>query len=466
MTDLADSLHLRDLASRMSFSWRGGEASESDRYLRNILDVIPAAIYATDSTGLLTYYNGAAAALWGHHPELGTSVYCGSWKLYWPDGRAMAHAECPMAVTLREKRPIRGLDAIAERPDGTRVPFLPYPTPLFDDAGNLIGAVNMLVDISDRERAAAQAQYLASIVESSEDAIVSKDLDGIIKSWNRGAEQLFGYTAEEIVGKPVTVLIPEDRIDEEPAILDRVHRGERVEPYETVRRRKDGSLIDVMLTVSPLKDAGGRIVGASKIARDITDRKRAQERQELIVNEMRHRIKNSLATIQAIATQTLNEHAEERDAFIARLHALDSAHDLLTSEIWEKAQLEAIVTRVLQPFQGGHGERITIGGSAEVWFDSTTSVIVAMVIHELATNAIKHGALSNGSGHVTVGWERQRQPDRVTLVWRESGGPPVQPPSQKGFGSHLIERALASQAGATKLDFHPQGVVCTLEVAL
>jgi PAS domain S-box-containing protein len=244
----------------------------------------------------------------------------------------MAHHQCPMAVALREKREIRGVEAMAERPDGSFVQFMPYPTPLFDSTGVLIGAVNMLVDISDRKRADIHAQQLASIVETSNDAIVSKDLNGIITSWNGGAERLFGYTAAEVLGKPVTLLIPPDRHSEEPEILERIRRGKRVDHYETVRRRKDGGLLDISLSVSPLKDADGKIVGASKIARDITERKRAHERQKLVVSEMKHRMKNSLATIQAIATQTLNQHAEERDAFIARLHALDRAHDLLTSE--------------------------------------------------------------------------------------------------------------------------------------
>ena len=241
-------------------------------------------------------------------------------------------------------------------------------------------------------------------------------------------------------------------------------RGERVDHYDTVRRRKDGSLIDISLTVSPLKDADGRIVGASKIARDITERKRAQEQQKLLVNEMKHRIKNSLATVQAIATQTLNQHAKERDAFIARLHALGNAHDLLTSETWDTASLHAIVTQALKPFQEQHHERIAVEGPANVWLDSTKSVIVAMVVHELATNAIKYGALSNGSGRVSVAWKQHSQPNLVKLVWQESGGPKVSPPKQKGFGSHLIERAFGGQLGSAQLVFSPQGLSCTLEV--
>ena len=224
-----------------------------DIQLENLIRALPAAIYTTDAAGRITFYNEAAAELWGCRPELGKSEFCGSWKLYWPDGRPMPHGQCPMALALKEQREVRGMEAVAERPDGTLVHFAPYPTPLYDASGTLIGAVNMLIDISDRKRADMHAQRLASIVESSDDAIVSKDLNGIITSWNGGAERLFGYKPDEVIGKPITILIPADRIDEEPEIIERVRRGERVDNYDTVRRRKDGSLIDISLTVSPLK---------------------------------------------------------------------------------------------------------------------------------------------------------------------------------------------------------------------
>jgi len=147
----------------------------------------------------------------------------------------------------------------------------------------------------ERKQAEEATHRLATIVESSDDAIVSKNLDGIILTWNRGAERIFGYTAKEVVGKPVTVLMPPERFDEEPGILARLRRGERIEHYETVRRRKDGTLIDVSLTVSPVKDASGRIIGASKIARDITEKKRA----EAALRESERRLQELLAAIPA-----------------------------------------------------------------------------------------------------------------------------------------------------------------------
>jgi PAS domain S-box-containing protein len=148
--------------------------------------------------------------------------------------------------------------------------------PDHDARGNVVGCIGSLLDVTDRRRADYATRQLASIIESSDDAIVSKDLNGIVISWNAGAERVFGYSAEEMIGKPITIVIPEDRQDEEPEILRRLRNGERVDHFETVRRRKDGSLIDISLTISPVKDTEGHIIGASKIARDITDRRQAQ----------------------------------------------------------------------------------------------------------------------------------------------------------------------------------------------
>src|SRR5256885_698965 len=241
-----------------------------------MIDALPAAIYTTDAEGRLTHFNPAAVEFSGRTPELTTDQWCVSWKLYYPDGRPMPHEECPMAIALKEGRIIQGAEAIAERPDGTRRWFTPYPTPIRDGQGRIIGGINMLLDITDRKRAENAMAHFAAIVASSDDAIISKNLDGIIQSWNKSAEHMFGYTAEEAVGKHITLIVPEDRRDEEKNILARLGRGEKIEHFETVRRRKDGSTLDISLTISPVKDSAGRVIGASKVARDITHLKQIE----------------------------------------------------------------------------------------------------------------------------------------------------------------------------------------------
>ena len=195
------------------------------------------AIYTTDAAGKITYYNQAAADFAGRRPKLGSDDWCVSGRLFWPDGTPMPHAECPMAVTLREGRPIRGQEAVAERPDGTRVPFMPYPTPLFDGAGRLMGAVNLLMDITDQKRAQAEARTTRALLEERVDhrtqaladttdrlkeneetfrllvqsvtdyAIFMLDPDGHVANWNPGAERIKGYTRAEIVGRAFFMLL-------------------------------------------------------------------------------------------------------------------------------------------------------------------------------------------------------------------------------------------------------------------
>lgn len=329
---------------------------------------------------------------------------------------------------------------------------------------------NAQIEVVQRGRAEQDARRLAAIIESSEDAIISKNLDGIITSWNSGAERLFGYTAAEAIGRPVSMLIPPERIEEEPGIIARIRRGERIEHYDTVRRRKDGGQIDISLTVSPIKDDDGTIIGASKIARDVTQRKHAEQRQQLLVGEVKHRIKNLLATVQAIARQTLKgAPAEERDAFIARLMALANAQDLLTLERWNRAAVHEVVNRALRPFEAKHNARFLAKGPEEVWVDAQRASLLTMALHELATNAVKYGALSNGYGVVSLTWEARGAQDgaqSVHLTWRELGGPLVMPPERKGFGSFLIERALQGGGGGAKLDFNPNGLICSLDVSL
>lgn len=289
---------------------RAARRRERERGYREVLDALPAALYTTDAVGRITYCNQAAVDLAGRRPELGKDEWCVSWRLYWPDGTPMPHDQCPMAVALKEGRSVRGEEAILERPDGTRVAFLPYPTPLRDTSGTLLGALNLLVDITDRKAAESARAYLAAIVDSSDDAIISKDLNGIVTSWNRGAEAIFGYSVAEMIGRSTTVLFPPDRLYEEDEILARLRRGEKIDHFETVRRRKDGRKIDVSLTISPILDGAGRIIGASKIARDITEKKRA----EAALRDLNENLERRVAErTQELAEAIERERAQARE---------------------------------------------------------------------------------------------------------------------------------------------------------
>ncbi len=228
------------------------------------------------------------------------------------------------------------------------------------------------------------------------------------------------------------MLIPENRHNEEPEIISRI-RARRAGRsfYETVRRHKDGRLIDISLTISPVRDRQKwpKVVGASKVARDISDRKKAEETKDLLLHEIKHRVKNTLGTVQAIASQTFRKAPpEERDAFGARLRAMAEAHDLLTNQDWGQVAVTDIVTRAIAPFDP---KRFSLRGD-DASLSSAKALLLAMAVHELATNAVKYGALSNNDGRVII-IEWKGGAGRLAFHWRESGGPPVTPPTHKRF---------------------------------
>lgn len=268
------------------------DLGEAELQLHQLLEAVPAGAYTCDAQGRITYFNRQAAEMWGREPNLNEPAerYCGSSKLFSGDGSPLAHDHCAMATVLTNGRECRGKEVIIERPDGTRVTALAHAAPIRDKSGAVIGAVNILLNIDDRKEAETAQRLLAAIVESSDDAIIAKTLEGRILSWNAGAERLFGYAAEEVIGSPITVIIPPERWGEEAAILSRLRRGERIDHFETVRVTKQGRLLDISLTISPIRDSLGRILAASKVARDITARKNADEALVVVRDELAARL--------------------------------------------------------------------------------------------------------------------------------------------------------------------------------
>jgi PAS domain S-box-containing protein len=317
---------------------------ESERHMRELLEGLPAAVYTTDAKGRITFFNKACIAMAGRTPRIGDE-WCVTWRLYTADGAPLPHDQCPMAVALQEDRPIRGVEAIAERPDGTFVPFVPYPTPLHDSEGKLIGAINMLVDI--------------------------------------------------------------------------------------------------------------------------TERKGAENRQKTLIDELNHRVKNTLATVQSLAMQTARHSPTLEDftnRYEKRLLGLARAHDLLTKRSWEDAPLDFLAQEVLGAVAANSDQRVRIQGPS-VALNPRAALALTMALNELATNATKHGALSSGSGTVSLVWELREAKGRteLDLLWKEADGPTVQAPTRRGFGTRLMERSIEGDlSGEFDLVFDPKGLSCRI----
>jgi PAS domain S-box-containing protein len=315
--------------------------------------------------------------------------------------------------------------------------------------------------------------WLAAIIDGSSDAIISKDLDGIIQSWNQGASRLFGYAPEEVIGKSITILIPEDRLNEEPRILAEIQRGRRILPFETQRLRKDGELVDISLTISPIHNAQGNIVGASKIARDITERRIAQEQQRLLMGEMRHRVKNLFALASAIVTIS-SRSAGSLDQVVGmiqdRLQALARAHELTMTDAGEameappQTNLLALIEAILAPYSAGN--RIIVEGP-QLLLGGRSVTHIALLLHELATNAAKYGSLSVTEGQLAVRIETDGAV--VRLRWEESSTPKAGGEGQaaldgEGFGTRLEKGIAATLKASIDRDWRPDGLIVSILV--
>ncbi|WP_235777094.1 PAS domain S-box protein [Rhizobium mesoamericanum] len=320
---------------------------------------------------------------------------------------------------------------------------------------------------------ASSANWLAAIVENCNDAIISKTLEGIITSWNRAAERLFGFSSAEAIGRPITIVIPIDRLHEEDDILRKVRRGERVDYYETVRQRKDGGLIDIALTVSPVRNAEGSIIGASKIARDISERRRERERQVILLREMSHRIKNLFAMINALIN--VSERSAENTKELAsdlrnRVFSLARAQQLtlpdpsgpISEEI--STTLFSLLEAIFAAHQETGRDRIEIRG-VDIPIQGTALNSLALLLHEFSTNAVKYGALSTSDGRISI--ETASNGDELRLTWSETGGTPIMASPGNGFGTQL-EQAIVEGAlrGSIARDWRPDGLQIHLSVPI
>jgi two-component sensor histidine kinase len=262
----------------------------------------------------------------------------------------------------------------------------------------------------------------------------------------------------------VTILIPPERQHEEPAILERIRRGERIEHYETVRMRKHGSRVEISLTVSPVKNAEGKIVGASKIARDITEQKGSQAQIAILAREAEHRAKNVLATVQAIVHLTQSDTPGGlKHAIEGRIQALANVHSLFVQSRWTGAELHTLVMQELSPYCEDRETRARIDGPNLV-LEPDAAQTIAVTLHELATNAAKYGALSVPGGRVQVEWSCA--PDRrLVLRWAETGGPRVKPPTRHGFGTRVMEGMIRGQLkGEMRFDWRAEGLACEIAI--
>ncbi|MBN9068035.1 MAG: PAS domain S-box protein [Rhizobiales bacterium] len=301
-----------------------------------------------------------------------------------------------------------------------------------------------VVHARDFDDADADAR-LAAIVDSSFDAIIGKDLNSVITSWNGAAERLFGYSAEETIGRSVLMLIPERLHGEEDEIIAKIRRGESVPPFETIRRRKDGRDIFVSLTISPIRNRAGQIIGASKIARDISEARASDRRIKLLLREVNHRIKNQFAVILSMIRETAKHTKDPREferSIRERITALASSHDLLVTSDWSGGSLHELLRQQLQPFsQDG---QIGLEGP-EMTLRPVALQALGMAFHELATNSAKYGAFGHhGTVSISLSLSGKPYEQVFQLGWEEKAGSIVESAAHghkaRGFGSVVLLR--------------------------
>ncbi len=424
----------------------------SSTYLAAIVASSADAILGTTRDGTIRSWNAACERLFGRTSEemIGQSVLEIVPGELWDEEQAtLARAASGASI--------ENYETVRLAADGRPIEAAVTLSPIRDAFDVVIGVSSVIRDIGEKKQAERGAAMLAAIITSTTDGVVSKTLDGIVTSWNKSAERILGFTEADMLNQSIRKIIPGDRQTEEDRILATVLLGDIIDNFETVRLRKDGALIDVAVTVSPVRDAAGRIVGASKIVRDITDKRQTRDQLHTLLAEVNHRSKNLLSLVQAIARQMTRQGQQlDLDNFLERLQALAGNQDLLIQNGWRFIPLADLIRSQLRSFGDVIGSRIRIEGPP-IELTPESAQAIGMAMHELATNAAKYGALANNEGWIDIGWTRDNS--SFAMHWIEQDGPRVTLPTRSGFGSKVIsDMVRLSLDGAVEVLFPPSGL--------
>ncbi|ESY89699.1 PAS domain S-box protein [Mesorhizobium sp. LNHC229A00] len=426
-------------------------------------------IWTCDASGKCTNLNSMLREFWGVTSE---EIPTFSWHpTIHPDDAADIGARMMDALTTQSSVTVQGR---YKNHKGEYRVLLTVARPHFSTKGQFRGLIGVNVDITESERAEAALRHseerFRSAVEAAPSGMVMTDGNGRIILVNLHAEAVFGYEREEMIGRGIEMLVPEQFRSSHPLFRGKYGSRPLAQPMGAGRdlyaRRKDGSQVPVEIGISPIQTSEGLMTLASIV--DISERKRSETQRDLLMAELNHRVKNTLAVVQGIAHQTFRgtPATEAHAAFEGRLMALSAAHNILTQTSWEHASLDQLVSDSLQ-IRGTFTNRVTTSGPA-IRLQPNQALSVALALHELLTNAVKYGALSNDAGKVSVEWARTENPKpRLKLIWSELGGPAVSAPSQRGFGTRLIVGGLAADLEAeVAMEFQPQGLVCKIDAPL
>ena len=449
------------------------------RASESLIDVLPVATFVCDAQGTILHYNCRAVEIWGREPKPGDTheFFSAKSKYYEADGTPTQTSL--LSTVLATGLPVHDIERRVERPDGSTIVVAVNIEPLCNARGELVGAVHCMVDVSDRGRMTAaleesrrhareQEQRLAATYEHAAIGIAEVTPDGHFVRVNEAICAITGRSREELMGGKLFRFTHPDDVDADREAFRKQAAGElQFYSIEKRFRRPDGREIWIAVRSSPVRSADGSLLYFVRVVQDINERKQAELRQKLLVDELNHRVKNTLATVQSLASQTAGSTANPKDfsiAFEGRLIALSKAHDQLTRHHWENAELRELLSGSLAPYAAAAPERIVLRGE-DLVLRPRAVLTLAMAVHELTTNAAKYGALSLSGGSVEVRWE-PLQTDGckiLRLEWRESGGPEVKVPTRRSFGSRLIEGSIRAELnGTAQLTYAPEGLRCEM----